>query len=136
MRRLTFALALLALPAFGQQASTTLKNIDATWIAPTTSLPVCPATTPTSCVVGYIETLTDPTGGANTVKVPWGTLTGHFAPGSFLLCGDWPVSIVTDYYDDKGVEQKSTTPLTGTATVSCPFVAPTSPKGPVTLKVS
>ena len=142
MRKIFLSLVLTLLilapvESMGQTAST-FHNIDATWLAApnTGNLPVCPATTPKSCVVGYIETLTDPTGTVNTIKVPWGTLTGHFSPGGFLFCGDWPVSVVTDYFDDKGVEQKSTAPLTGTATVACPFVVPASPGGPVTLKVS
>lgn len=137
-----FALLLtLAAVASAQQLSTLYKNIDASWNAPTggTIQTACPATAPaagfSSCVKTYIETLTDPTGGINTVKAAWGATTAHFGPGGFLMCGNWNVSLVIDYFDEKGVEQ-TTAPLTGIATVAgCPFVV-SPPSGPLQLKVS
>lgn len=124
-------LALASLSAHAQQVSTQYKTINWKWTAAanTGSLPVCASGVTKSCVKDYLLVQIDPTGVVQAgIPVPFTSTSYAFSPGGFLYCGTWPATLVTEYYDDTSTLKQSS-PATGQAVVSCPFVAPGSPSG-------
>lgn len=111
----------LAAIAHGQQLSTKTK-ITYAWTQAGSSAPLCASATSTSCGVSYALTLTDPTGKVNpAITIKWPATSYAFVPGGALYCGDWKASLTLTYQDDQAATQ-TTTAITNTTTVPCPFV--------------
>ena len=110
-----------ALGCHAQTASTQYQHIKTAWTAPTGTFQTCSTTVTTGCIKSYVETLTDPTGKATQVQIPWGQTSYSWTPGGFLLCGTWNLSLLIDYLDGNGVDT-TTAAVSAQVTVSCPFV--------------
>lgn len=124
------AFAMLAASLFSQTkpVSNQYQHINSTWNAPNSTYPDCSTTVTKDCLSSYTFSATDPFGASTLVTVPNGGIAAgglvayNWTPGSFLYCGGWTVSVVTNYIDDVGAGASSSA-ATVPATVSCPLVA-------------
>ena len=134
------ALAFFAASCFAQTAppASIYHTMTESWTAPlswsgTGSSVPCSTTLQTYCVSSYTETLTPPQGVTGTIVLTAPTTSYAWAPGGFLYCGEWTVSVVANWRDGNGAAAVSL-PLVGTEVVPCPFTA--SPATALTNKLS
>jgi hypothetical protein len=146
MKRIALIVALLLLPtAVLAQTAGTDHTIKVGFTQPGDSpgfpMQYCTPTLKTSCVAGYTEKLTDPaTANVTTQLIMAGStdivgtaITHSWSPGGNLYCGTWGISIVANWFDNKGVAVDSSA-LTGSVQEPCPFVASPA-KGPLSVTV-
>jgi hypothetical protein len=128
--RLTILAVLLCGSALFATAATPVSNqytkIVSAWNAPASTYPDCSATVTTYCLSTYTFTATSPTGSnailtvANGGIPAGGAVSYTYAPGGYLYCGTWGISVTANFIDGSGAGVSSS-PVAITLAVPCPL---------------